>query len=298
MANEIALRYPNLTGGVPTAVAHPKFAVFAGLTMFNGTTFVAQSDATAWASGCFFALTPISTHASAFTGDYQANMPSGIDLTQTYTIRMYNASGVPTPGTELPPLQVWSGAGESGGVTQQQISQVIHATQGSVWFVSQNGNDTTGTGLSPSTPYASATKPALANADVLRVAAGAYGITAQIQPPGDLQVIGAGLGQTVFSGVIGDSYDSWLNTLNNVAANGTILVSDLSVLFSSPGTAAVIVENIGGMPLSGYDGGNLPSSVPDYGAVCSKVISMRSMAGARLSRSRTRSCRLASTIRI
>ena len=107
MANEIALRYPNLTGTTPTAVANPKFAVFAGLNMFNGTAFVAQSDATAWTSESFFALTPIGTHGGSFTGDYQADMPSGIDLTQNYTIRMYDNGGTPAPGSELPPVQVW-----------------------------------------------------------------------------------------------------------------------------------------------------------------------------------------------
>jgi hypothetical protein len=109
MADEIAFRYPN--GSPPVAVASPKFAVFAGLKMWNGAAFVAQSDATAWTAACFFALAPISTSGGAATGDYQADMPPGIDLTQTYTVRMYANAGTPTPGTELPPVQVWQGGG-------------------------------------------------------------------------------------------------------------------------------------------------------------------------------------------
>ena len=111
MSNEIAFRYPNLSGSpaVPTAVENPLFAVFAGLSMWNGSAFVPQSDATAWTAECFFALTPISTHGSVFTGDYEANMPAGIDLTQSYTVRMYDNSGTPTPGSELGPVEVYDG---------------------------------------------------------------------------------------------------------------------------------------------------------------------------------------------
>jgi hypothetical protein len=108
MAHEIALRWPN--GSPPVALANPQFAVFAGLAIWNGTAFVAQSDATAWVAGCFFPLTPICLHdGTTFSGDYQADMPGGIDLAQSYTIRMYGSSGTPAPGSELPPLQVWPG---------------------------------------------------------------------------------------------------------------------------------------------------------------------------------------------
>jgi hypothetical protein len=106
--NEIAIRYPN--GSPPVVLAHPKCAIFAGLQMFNGSAFVAQSDATAWTSGCFLALTPVYLHnGTTFTGDFQASMPGGIDLAQAYTIRLYDNSGTPTPGTELPPVEVWPG---------------------------------------------------------------------------------------------------------------------------------------------------------------------------------------------
>jgi hypothetical protein len=127
MANEIAFRYPNLSSGVPAAVANPKFAVFAGLQMFNGTAFVAQSDATAWTSECFFALTPISTHGGSFTGDYQANMPGGIDLTQTYTVRMYASSGTPAPGSELPAVQVWQPPANVSNISIETENTVIQS---------------------------------------------------------------------------------------------------------------------------------------------------------------------------
>lgn len=130
MANEVNLRYPN--GTPPATIAHPKFAVYAGFLQWNGSAFVAQSDATAWQSGCFFSLSAIFlNNGTTFTGDYTANMPAGIDLTQTYNIRMYNAAGTPTVGTELGPTQIWNPAASSstpGNVTISDTNVTISDT--------------------------------------------------------------------------------------------------------------------------------------------------------------------------